>query len=94
MKAGEGTEWAWRAAKDRAITLRFDRPQGQVTAWLQQAVDAARRSGDSRMLADVLWDMAPLQLMQGHLGGGGGGGAGGGGARPAQAARGAGRGGR
>jgi tetratricopeptide (TPR) repeat protein len=68
MKAGEGTEWAWRAAKDRAITLRFDRPQGQVTAWLQEAVDAARRSGDSRMLADVLWDMAPLQLMQGHLG--------------------------
>jgi hypothetical protein len=68
MKAGEGTEWAWRAAKDRAITLRFDRPQPDVAAWLQQAVDAARRSGDSRMLADVLWDMAPLQLMQGHLG--------------------------
>src|SRR5262249_29908331 len=67
MKAGEGTEWAWRAAKDRAITLRFDRPQPEVTLWLQQAVDAARRSGDTRMLADVLWDMAPLQLSQGHL---------------------------
>ena len=67
MKAGEGTEWAWRAAKDRAITMRFDRPQSEVSAWLEQVVEAARRSGDSRMLADVLWDMAPLQLMQGHL---------------------------
>ena len=67
MRAGAGSEWAWRAAKDRAITLRFDRPLGDVATWLQQAVDGARRSGDARLLADVLWDMAPLQLARGNL---------------------------
>src|SRR5262249_52715248 len=67
MRAGAGSEWAWRAAKDRAITLRFDRPLDDVAAWLQQAVDGARRSGDARLLADVLWDLAPLQLARGKL---------------------------
>lgn len=67
MRAAGDSEWAWKSAKDRAITLRFDRPQTDVTAWLQKAVGAARRSGDSRMLADVLWDLSPLQLGQGHL---------------------------
>jgi len=67
MQAGAGTEWAWRAAKDRAITLRYDRPLGDVSAWLAQAVEGARRAGDARLLADVLWDVAPLQLSRGHL---------------------------
>jgi tetratricopeptide (TPR) repeat protein len=67
MRAGAGTEWAWRAAKDRAITLRFDRPLGDVSTWLGQAVEGARRAGDTRLLADVLWDMAPLQLTRGNL---------------------------
>ncbi len=67
MRAGAGTEWAWRAAKDRAITLRYDRPLDDVGAWLAQAVDGARRAGDARLLADVLWDMAPLQLSRGNL---------------------------
>ena len=67
MRAGAGSEWAWRAAKDRAITLRFDRPLADVSAWLQQAVDGARRAGDARLLADVLWDLAPLQLARGNL---------------------------
>jgi tetratricopeptide (TPR) repeat protein len=67
MRAAGDSEWGWKSAKDRAITLRFDRPQTEVAAWLQKTVEAARRSGDSRMLADVLWDMAPLQLGQGHL---------------------------
>ena len=67
MKAGAGTEWAWRAAKDRAITLRFDRPLADVSAWLQEAVRGARRAGDARLLADVLWDMSPLQLSRGNL---------------------------
>jgi len=67
MRAGAGSEWAWRAAKDRAITLRFDRPLDDVAIWLAQAVDGARRSGDARLLADVLWDMSPLQLSRGHL---------------------------
>jgi tetratricopeptide (TPR) repeat protein len=67
MRAGAGTEWAWRAAKDRAITLRFDRPLADVSAWLQEAVKGARRAGDARLLADVLWDVSPLQLARGHL---------------------------
>jgi tetratricopeptide (TPR) repeat protein len=67
MRAGAGTEWAWRAAKDRAITLRYDRPLDDVSAWLAQAVDGARRAGDARLLADVLWDVAPLQLSRGKL---------------------------
>jgi tetratricopeptide (TPR) repeat protein len=67
MRAGVGSEWAWRAAKDRAITLRFDRPLSDVAAWLEQAVQGARRSGDARLLADVLWDLAPLQLARGNL---------------------------
>ncbi len=67
MRAGAGSEWAWRAAKDRAITLRYDRPLADVSAWLQQAVDGARRAGDARLLADVLWDLAPLQLARGNL---------------------------
>jgi tetratricopeptide (TPR) repeat protein len=67
MRAGAGSEWAWRAAKDRAITLRFDRPLADVATWLAQAVEGARRSGDTRLLADVLWDMAPLQLSRGNL---------------------------
>jgi tetratricopeptide (TPR) repeat protein len=67
MRAGAGTEWAWRAAKDRAITLRYDRPLDDVSAWLAQAVDGARRAGDARLLADVLWDVSPLQLSRGKL---------------------------
>ncbi len=67
MRAGAGSEWAWRAAKDRAITLRFDRPLADVSAWLQQAVDGTRRAGDARLLADVLWDMASLELTRGNL---------------------------
>ena len=67
MRAGAGSEWAWRAAKDRAITLRYDRPLGDVSAWLAQAVEGARRAGDARLLADVLWDVAPLQLSRGNL---------------------------
>jgi tetratricopeptide (TPR) repeat protein len=67
MRAGAGSEWAWRAAKDRAITLRYDRPLRDVSAWLAEAVEGARRSGDARLLADVLWDMAPLQLARGNL---------------------------
>src|SRR4030095_12705159 len=67
MRAGAGTEWAWRAAKDRAITLRYDRPLADVSAWLRQAVDGARRAGDARRAADVLWDMSPLQLTRGNL---------------------------
>jgi len=67
MRAGAGSEWAWRAAKDRAITLRYDRPLAEVSAWLQEAVDGARRAGDTRLLADVLWDVASLQLARGHL---------------------------
>jgi len=67
MRAGAGSEWAWRAAKDRAITLRYDRPLAEVSAWLQQAVDGARRAGATRLLADVLWDMASLQLARGNL---------------------------
>ncbi|HET9155214.1 MAG TPA: protein kinase, partial [Myxococcaceae bacterium] len=67
MRAGAGTEWAWRAAKDRAITLRYDRPLADVSNWLRQAVDGARRAGDARLLADVLWDMSPLQLTRGNL---------------------------
>ena len=67
MRAGAGTEWAWRAAKDRAITLRYDRPLADVSTWLRQAVEGARRAGDARLLADVLWDMAPLQLSRGNL---------------------------
>ena len=67
MRAGAGSEWAWRAAKDRAITLRYDRPLADVSAWLQQAVDGARRAGDARLLADVLWDLAPLELARGNL---------------------------
>src|SRR5262249_24523833 len=64
---GGGGGGAGGAARAGAIPLRFDRPRPEVTTWLQRAVDAARRSGDTRMLADVLWDMAPLQLSQGHL---------------------------
>jgi len=30
-------------------------------------VEGARRAGDARLLADVLWDMAPLQLSRGNL---------------------------
>jgi len=67
MRAGAGSEWAWRAAKDRAITLRYDRPLPDVSAWLQQAVDGARKAGDARLLADVLWDMSPLQLSRGMV---------------------------
>jgi len=67
MRAGAGTEWAWRAAKDRAITLRFDRPLDDVSTWLAQAVEGARHAGDARLLADVLWDVAPLQLSRGKL---------------------------
>jgi len=67
MRAGAGSEWAWRAAKDRAITLRFDRPLADVATWLEQAVEGARRSGDARLLADVLWDLASLQLSRGKL---------------------------
>ncbi|HEY1908586.1 MAG TPA: protein kinase [Myxococcaceae bacterium] len=67
MRAGAGSEWAWRAAKDRAITLRYDRPLREVSAWLQQAVDGARKAGDARLLADVLWDMSPLQLSRGNV---------------------------
>jgi len=67
MRAGAGSEWAWRAAKDRAITLRFDRPLADVSAWLHQAVDGARRAGDARLLADVLWDLAPLELARGQV---------------------------
>src|SRR5262249_12081733 len=67
MRAGAGSEWAWRAAKDRAITLRFDRPLGDVSAWLAEAVEGARRSGEARLLAHVRWGMSPLQRARGNL---------------------------